>query len=187
MLANSLTRDRLRIGLVLIILATIPFYCGGLIAVELSNQPTATPTLTNTPLPSETPTLVKSSPYPTFTASVTLAGPSDTPIPTATSPQTDTPIPSGTSTATATASETPIPTSSRTLTNTPTRTASSTATLTPTRTPTATRTNTVASPSHTPTPTETQAIIETPTPTNTSGPDPTIIITIPPSSTPPDG
>ena len=179
MLANTLTRDRLRIGLVLIILATIPFYCGGLIAVEYNTRPTASPTLTNTPLPSSTPTLVQSSPYPTFTASVTLAGPLDTPIPTATRPQTDTPIPSETTT------ETITPTPTNTLTITPTGTASHTVTATPSNTPSSTPTDTEVPPSDTPTPTETQpTATETPTPTNTDEPDPTAIITIPPTTTP---
>lgn len=156
MLANSLTRARLRIGLIIVILATIPIYCGGLVMVQYAKQPKATPTSTIAPMPTATtPSIMIATPYPTFTASLTLVGPTDTPIPSATKPQTNTPSPTEsptetvTQTATPTSTLTPSVTPSETLqpTNTPTSsqtlTPSYTLTMTPSQTPTWTATITL--------------------------------------------
>jgi len=115
MLANSLTRARLRIGLIIIILATIPIYCGGLVMVQYARQPKAIPTFTLAPMPtSTTPSIMIATPYPTFTPSLTLVGPTDTPIPSATKPQTNTPSP--TESPTETVTQTPTPTTTPTTT-----------------------------------------------------------------------
>jgi len=102
--------------LVAIVLATLPCYCAGLIAIrrapgEATPTPVVTPTLTasvSPALPSETPI-----PGPTLTPSITqtllVFTPSTaTPSPTQTPVPTDTPMP--TSTDTLIPSDTPTPT-----------------------------------------------------------------------------
>ena len=116
MLSDPDARLRLRYTLILIIVATLPCYCLGLILVGFANQGgKEKPTATITPFPSFTP-LPSATIFPTFTRFPTFT-------PTATVP-TGTPPPSPTPTLTPTVTETP------TITPTPTATPTSTATPT---------------------------------------------------------
>lgn len=146
--------------LIVIILATIPCYCAGFIALAVYPRPQGAATTSPTPALSLT-----------FTQTPYLVGPgtpqSDRtlqPTPTQWFPPTFTP--------TATATQTPTPTDTPTQTPTPTATATWTATPTPTATGTATATPTPTS-TWTPTPTFTPMVTETPTVT------PTLTVTTP--------
>ena len=126
-----------------VVVATLPCYCAGWIAIrrapEVSLLPTETPTTvaiiqtlipsptdtitpTITLTPSSTPTSFVPSPSPTPTETPTASDtplPSDTPVPTNT--PTHTPLPTATYTSTPIATDTPIPTSPPpTITFTPT-------------------------------------------------------------------
>lgn len=100
---------------------------------ECAENPTPTPTRTQTPTPTVTPT---NTPTPSVTTTVT---PTPTITPTITPTSTITPTPSVTTTITPTPTITPT----ETPTNTPTPTVTPTNTLTPTLTPTPTPTNTL--------------------------------------------
>jgi hypothetical protein len=123
------SRVRIRYILVIIILATLPCYCAGLLVVQLVNrspvQPTPAPTapafLTATwtlfalPTFSLTPTFTLATLTPTFTGSVTptltpFFTPTSTQTLTLTSVPTDTPYPTPTDTLTPTLTETPTET-----------------------------------------------------------------------------
>ena len=156
--------------------------------------PTATPTVTSTPIPTSTftPTPTKTStPTPTSTSTPTST---NTPTPTATNTLTPTPTstftPTPTSTFTPTPTETFTPTPTPTFTPTPTETFTPTPTLTftptPTETftPTPTGTHTPVPPTDTPTPTDTPVPpTETPTATTTFTPTPTDTFTPTPTPT----
>ena len=133
-----------------------------------ANQPglTGTCTITNSQLPTATPTNTPIPPTATPTNTAT-ATPTDTPTATAT----NTPVPP-TATATATPTDTPVPPTA-TPTDTPTNTP-----VPPTATPTDTPTNTPVPPTATPTDTATA------TPTNTATATPTNTPTATPTNTP---
>ncbi len=166
------TRKPIYTVLIAIILATIPCYCLGFIALSLR-------TSTGRPTPS-----------PTFTAELTLA-PTETPhgvggtsvprtlepTPTQWYPPTFTPTPSPTLTPTPTETPSPTPTETATPTETPTLTPTMTATPTATPTPTATSTETpTLTPTMTITPTATPTLTPTPTATLTT----TLALIMPP-------
>jgi hypothetical protein len=148
--------------------------------------PTPTPTLSPTPLPTNTPTA-------TFTLSPTPL-PTDTPSLTPTRTSTETPSPTSTPTRTPTSTRTRTPTPTSTLTGTPLPTGSPTISPTPSATPTPsvspTRTRT-PTPEPTDTPTATATVTPTPAPpspspsltaTRTETPTPTITGTRPTST-----
>ena len=117
-------------------------------AILNPNAPTATPTVGSaTPTPSNTPV------------------PTNTPLPANTSTPTNTPLPSNTSTPT----NTPLPTNTAAPTNTPLPANTSTPTNTPLPTNTAAPTNTPL-PTNTPSPTYTPLPTNTPRPTNPPSP-----------------
>jgi len=157
---------------------------------------TATPTTTNTPVPTDTPTQTAT---PTTT---NTAIPTDTPTRTGTPTQTDTPAPTPTGTILPT--DTPARTNTPTATGTPTNTATplpadtatgtptatSTATATPPAIPADTATATVADtatntprPTRTPRPTATPLPAATPRPTSTATSTPTATATATPTNT----
>lgn len=155
---GSLRRRRLYTLLIAIVLATIPFYCAGAMAIRrappggLSTRtPTSTATLraaTSTPPP---PTATRRRP-PTSTPTVTTTPfvpytptPSYTPEPTATKTLVPTNTPKPTATNTPTATKVPTATHTPTSTSTPTPTATNTSTPTATSTPTSTSTSTATS------------------------------------------
>ncbi len=141
--------------------------------------------MTNTPVPTETPTsTATNTPLPTDTPTQTAtntATPTYTPTPTATNTPLPTETPTSTATDTVTPTYTPAPTATNTPlpTETPTSTATDTATPTytptpiatntplPTETPTSTATDT-ATPTYTPTPIATNTPLPTETPTSTA-------------------
>jgi len=131
---------------------------------------TTTPTVTNTPVPTETPTVTATK---TATATVTKT-PSVTPSPTSTVTETATPTATNTATVTATATPTGTltPSATPTETQTPTSTVTATVTKTPSVTPSPTSTVT-----ETVTPTVTRTAAVTITPTGTTGPSVTPSLT----------
>lgn len=146
-------RIRVRYFLILVIIATLPAYCCGIVLLRLApdaaRQPTPTIFLLFTRTPTVGPTNTPRTPVPTL-AGVTY-------IPT----QTRTPTRTGTVTRTAT------PTSTSTITPTPSHTV--TITPTPSVVPSATPTLTPP-PSLTFTPTNTPTATQQPTPTPTRAP-----------------
>jgi hypothetical protein len=132
------TRDPLPDGT-----TTVGVWIDELSIVDVTPEPSATPTGTAISAPTPTPTSI----------------PADTPTATATSVPTPTATPTDTPTATATDTPTATPT------YTPTATAADTPTVTPTNTPTATATDTPTA-TATDTPTVTPTSVPTPTPMN---------------------
>lgn len=145
MLETSNPIARRRLVLLTIILATIPCYCVGVIAITLAPDSSATAT------PSPTFANTATQPSPTLFLSPTLE--------IITGTVTDTPTNTPTSTFTLTPSVTPTVTSTPTDLMPPTDTPTNTATFTPSYTPTATYT-----PSRTPTSTNTPTVTITPFP-----------------------
>jgi hypothetical protein len=140
MTSDPFARNRLRKVLVVVILATIPCYCTGLVAVLLApgnlirSPGTPTPSYTWTPLVTLTPTInFTSLPFVTITS-----GPTSTTTSTGTATSTPTITPTPSITATPSPSNTPFmpPTFTKTpyYTATFTRTPTSTVTFTPTKT-----------------------------------------------------
>jgi hypothetical protein len=144
MTSDPFARSRLRKVLVVVILATIPCYCAGLVAILLApetiNRASGTPTFTSTWTPVVFASLTPSTtftPLPFVTQTPSLS-------PTATTTGTTTLTPTTTQTPTNTTSPTPsnTPFIPPTLTNTPFYTT----TYTPTPVPTSTYTLTPTSP-----------------------------------------
>ena len=141
MLETSNPLARRRLTLFIIILATIPCYCIGLVAISLApdNSPTATPS----------PTFAATATVPSLTfspdPSIFTQTPSNTPTVTPTPTDTNTPTytPSVTATETVFVPPTDTATNTMTFTPSPTWTPSSTPSRTPTppNTPTATITS----------------------------------------------
>ncbi len=147
-------RFRLRIIFVVIILATLPCYCSGLLLVRLARGGSAQPTETPSPSPSWTP-LPSVTPIPTWTSPVDLLADPGHAQPDAlrychavqhldalpTEPPTEvftplpipseTPTPTATATATATNTLPPPPTFTATATDTPSPSPSATETPSP--------------------------------------------------------
>ena len=170
MTSDPFARSRLRKVLVAVILATIPCYCAGLVAVLLApgrpGQTSITPTLVSSWTPvvfvTRTPTTSYTPLLPTISAT-----PSQTPTVTTTATTTNT----STITPTPTISTTPTPTNTPFLPPTFTSTQSLPPTYTSTPIPSAT---------HTPLPTFTDTPISTDTPTATINPS---ITPTPPDAT----
>ncbi|MBE0669856.1 MAG: hypothetical protein IH588_04645 [Anaerolineales bacterium] len=136
-------RTRRRMRILAVIIATIPCYCAGFIALSFAPdaRATPTPTITETGVTpsatlifSFTPEIVTGTTTPTFTATPT---PTETLTPTLTLTPFQPPssTPSSTNTPTSTPSDTP--TSTQTPTITPTFTPTQTPSATPTASPTA--------------------------------------------------
>jgi hypothetical protein len=161
MTTDPFARSRLRKIFAAVIVATLPCYCAGLVAILLAPGNPLRGVRTSTPLPSVTPII-----YATQTSTLTLIPP----------PYTDTPTPSQTPTPTITATATDTPTITQTPTQTNTPTPSNTPFIPPTFTKTPNYTATF-------TPTPTSTITPTPTRTNTPQPSPTDTSTTFPTET----
>lgn len=130
MASNVARRARTRSILIFIILATIPCYCLGFVLLQVGTNArerpaTATPTVTGTIQPSDTPAAASPSPiiFPSATISLTPTvtwTPSMTP--TLFQPPTRTPSLTPTETMVPTATDTLVPTATWTDTPTPTQT-----------------------------------------------------------------
>jgi hypothetical protein len=154
MTTDPFARSRLRKIIVAVIIATLPCYCAGFVAILLSPGNPLRGVGTPAQLPSRTPVI-----YATQTATITLTllpptatlTPSQTPTLTTTGTTTNTPTITHTPTDTNTPTPSNTPFLPPTSTNTPTYTATFTPTNTPTFTLTPTRTN-IPEPSSTATP-----------------------------------
>lgn len=154
-------RTRVRYFLLLIIIATLPCYCIGFVALRLAPNPDqrATPTLlqliTRTPTPGGPTAVVTFGPIPTQGTQITVLPsltltaswtPSATPSPTVTTSPTPTITPTSTLTPTVTRTLTPPPSLTPTFTPTQTEVPTATETRRPPSTPTDTATPTTATP-----------------------------------------